>query len=115
MSVEAIKADAPMAPATKADLSQLRETAGQAVGAFFYGTLLRSMRESSFKGEYGHGGRGEEVFSAQLHDQLAERLGAAPGSGLGEIIFRSLEHQQRLFSEQRPPVSSGAAAMKERG
>ena len=59
--------------------SRLREVADQVVGQIFYGTMLRQMRKSAFKGKYGHGGRGEEVFQAQLHDVLATRAGGARG------------------------------------
>ena len=53
--------------------TRLRETADQLVGSVFYGSLLRTMRASALQGKYGHGGRGEEVFAAQL--DLAGRLG----------------------------------------
>ena len=72
------------------DDKKLRETIGKVVGSVFYGTLLRAMRDSTIQGKYGHGGRGEEIFSAQLHDILAERMGTATKTGLNEGIYRSL-------------------------
>ena len=66
--------------------SRLREVADQVVGQIFYGTMLRQMRKSAFKGKYGHGGRGEEVFQAQLHDVLATRAGEARGNSVTEAI-----------------------------
>ena len=72
------------------DEKKLREVIGKVVGSVFYGTLLRAMRDSTIQGKYGHGGRGEEVFSAQLHDILAERMGTATRNGLNEGIYRSL-------------------------
>ncbi len=66
--------------------SRLREVADQVVGQIFYGTMLRQMRKSAFKGKYGHGGRGEEVFQAQLHDVLATRAGGARGNSVTEAI-----------------------------
>lgn len=83
------------------DLQRLKEATGQIVGSVFYGTLLKSMRESELKGTYGHGGRGEEVFAAQLHGMWAERMGKASNGGLTEILYRRLEHQQRLMSQGR--------------
>jgi hypothetical protein len=82
-------------PARDADprLRTLRERAGQVVGQAFYGTLLRTMRTSKLKGEIGHGGRGEEVFSAQLHGIYAERMGTGKGQPLVEAIYRSYARQ----------------------
>ena len=86
------------------DLMQLRETAGKVVGRVFFSTLLKQMRESNLRGEYGHGGRGEEVFSAQLHDIIAERLGTAGGSTLTEAVYQTYERQQRTISEYQRSV-----------
>ncbi len=83
------------------DLKRLRETTGQVIGSVFFGTLLKTMRESKLQGPYGHGGRGEQVFAAQLHGLLAERMGRGMTNGLGETIYRSLERQQTLISRQR--------------
>jgi len=83
------------------DLERLREVTGQVIGSVFFGTLLRSMRESTLKGPYGHGGRGEEVFASQLHGIYAEQVGTSVRSGVSETIYRRLEHQQELYSAQR--------------
>jgi hypothetical protein len=86
---------------------RLKEVTGQVLGSVFFGTLLRIMRESESKGMYGHGGRGEEVFSAQLHDIIAERLGMKLKTPLSEAIHRSLEgQQQRLDRQQSTPSGS---------
>lgn len=69
---------------------KLRQLSGEIVGSVFYGKLLKTMRESPLKGKYGHGGRGEEVFSAQLHEMLAERAGAAHADGLADALYRHL-------------------------
>ncbi len=82
------------------DLKRLRETTGKVIGSVFFGTLLKTMRESKLQGPYGHGGRGEQVFAAQLHGLLAERMGRGMTNGLGETIYRSLERQQTLISRQ---------------
>ncbi len=83
------------------DLDRLRETAREVVGSVFFGTLLKAMRESGLKGAYGHGGRGEEIFSAQLHGVLAERMGATMRGGLGDAIYRALEGQQNRLGRMR--------------
>lgn len=77
-------------------LAGLRDAAGKAAGSAFYGTLFQMMRDSKFKTEIGHGGRGEEVFSAQLHGIFAERLGQSGRNNLGDVLYRRLEKQQRL-------------------
>jgi hypothetical protein len=79
-------------------LSKLRDAAGKTVGSAFYGTIFQMMRESPFKTKIGHGGRGEEVFSAQLHGVLAERLGESKQSNLSDVLYRRLEKQQRLIN-----------------
>ncbi len=78
-------------------LGALREAAGKAVGSAFYGTMFEMMRESPFKTKIGNGGRGEEVFSAQLHGVLAERLGESKRNNLSDVLYRRLEKQQRLI------------------
>ncbi len=80
------------------DLKRLREATGTVVGSVFFGTLLQQMRESKLKGPYGHGGRGEEIFAAQLHGILAERAGNTVQRGLAQAIYRRLEAQQSRIS-----------------
>ena len=79
----------------ESSLLRLREAAGQVVGSVFYSTMLKTMRESKLEGKYGHGGRGEEVFAAQMHDLLAERMGTAQSGGLAEALYTRLEPQQQ--------------------
>ena len=80
---------------------KLREAAGKTVGSAFYGTIFQMMRESPFKTKIGNGGRGEEVFSAQLHGVLAERLGESKQSNLSDVLYRRLEKQQQLIDASR--------------
>ena len=77
-------------PATKVDsavrleLRRLRDATGRISGSIFYGTMLRTMRESVLKGEH----------AAQLHGILAERMGASGQNPLAESLYRHLERQQ---------------------
>ncbi len=68
-------------------LSRLLTTIDQAMGTVFYGPVLRAARNSSLKGEVGHGGKGEDVFQNQLDQILAERVGQATHHGLNETLF----------------------------
>jgi len=99
MDAVSITSGASMVDAVSRDLDKLRETAGKVVGSVFYGTMLKAMRDSSFKGAYGHGGRGEDVFGAQLHALYAERLGTSTNRGLQDALYRTLEKQQRAMSK----------------
>ena len=105
MAVAGIESSAEVSRVIKRDLGRLRETAGQVVGLLFYGTLLKTMRQSELKGRYGHGGRGEEVFAAQLDGILARRMGSATKGGLKDVLYHALERQQRLMSKQ--PAANG--------
>jgi hypothetical protein len=95
---------APVQDPVACDLERLRKTVGQVFGSVFYGTLLKTMRESELKGPYGHGGYGEEVFSAQLHGLLAERAGTSMHNGLVDAVYEALAQQQELISKQQPRV-----------
>jgi hypothetical protein len=101
MSATTVDSVKSVDPGTAQDLGRLREVSGQIAGSIFYGTLLRSMRESVLKGEHGHGGRGEDIFGAQLHGILAERLGAAKQNPLAESLYRHLENQQSNITRSR--------------
>ncbi len=84
----------------------LREAAGRVVGSVFYGTLLRQMRASGLKGEYGHGGRGEEVFQAQMDQIFAEEAGRAGRSNLVDAIVERLARQQSAL-DRRAEIDGG--------
>lgn len=71
----------------------LRRRVGEFVGSVFYGTLLRQMQQSSLKGEYMHGGRGEEVFQGQLGLEIAQRLGRAANDPIANRLYQSMQHR----------------------
>ena len=68
-------------------LVELRQAAEQLIGITFFQTLLQSAHNSTLKGEYGHGGRGEEMFTAQLDVIFAERAAASSRFGLVDEIY----------------------------
>ncbi len=71
--------------------AMLRQAVDEVVGAAFYTPMLKMARDNPFKGKIGHGGRGEEIFGAQLDMELARRASHASTNGLGDAIFRRLE------------------------
>jgi len=70
---------------------RMRKKVGEFVGSVFYGTLLRQIQDSKLKGEYMHGGRGEEVFRGQLNQELAKRMGTAPNDPITERLYESIQ------------------------
>ena len=75
--------------------AEMRGIVGEFVGNVFYGTLLRQMEQTTIKGEYMHGGRGEEMFRSQLHMEYAKRLGRAPGDPIANRIYEAMTRGQR--------------------
>lgn len=74
-------------PEAKASDEELRTVFRQFVGEAFYGQLLQSMRKTVGKPAYFHGGRGEEVFQAQLDQQLAQQMAEATGDTIADPMF----------------------------
>lgn len=74
----------------RAALKELRTATNKVIGSVFLGPMLQSARKTSLKGDYGHGGRGEEVFQAQLDQVLLERTGGAADNSLGQVLFDHL-------------------------
>jgi len=68
-----------------------RKAYGEVVGNMFYGTLLKQMNESKIKGNYFHGGRGEEAFRGQLALELGKRMGQSPTDPLVNRMFEAAE------------------------
>ena len=87
----------------------MREKVGDLVGNIFYGTLLRQMQDSKLKGEYFHGGRGEEVFEAQLGMELAKRMGQSPTDPMSNMIYDAFVRRQGIEdgSRKSPATSVG--------
>lgn len=85
-------------PRVAEDLNRLRDVTKRLTGQVFYGEMLKTMQNSKLKGKFGHGGRGEDIFAAQLHTVLTERMGQATPKGLAETLYRRLERQQTALS-----------------
>ncbi len=64
------------APAAgKAEQKELRQAFDSFVGEVFFGQMLKAMRKTVDKPAYFHGGRAEEIFTQQLDQVLAQKLG----------------------------------------
>lgn len=108
--IASVASKTDLTTAQQADLSRLRDATERVVGSVFFGTMLRTMRESGPKPTYGHGGRGEEAFAGQLHDLLAERMATSRATDIGDVLYRRLEKNQRLITGQRAAAAEVARA-----
>ena len=89
----------------------LRKRADEFVGMFFYGTLLKGVREHRLtNSKLGFGGRGEEAFGAQLDQELAQRAGKATHTGLTDAIVRQLAAKMPGQGETGLPAAGQPAA-----
>ncbi len=92
MSINAVNLDT--ARIAGASLPQrkamLRQAVQEMVGTTFYGQMLKISRSSVLKGKFGHGGRGEEMFGAQLDAELAKRAGQGSRNSLTDAIYERL-------------------------
>lgn len=77
------------APVTR-DRPRLRQAVGEVVSTTFYGPMLRIARNSTIQGKYGHGGRGEKVFQAQLDSEFVKLAGSGMRNSLTESIYQRL-------------------------
>ena len=64
----------------KAGDSEVRDKFDEFVGGVFFGEMLKAMRKTVDKPAYFHGGRAEEIFTAQYDQMLTEHLTEASAS-----------------------------------
>ena len=57
------------------------------VGETFFSQMIKSMRSTTDKPAYFHGGRGEEVFQAQLDQELSQQMTAASADKFAHPMF----------------------------
>lgn len=92
MSINPVSLDPSRAVqgATEQRKAMLRGAVNEFVGATFYGQMFAIARSNTSYQSYGFGGRGEQVFAAQLDMELARRAGRAGGNKLTEAIYDRL-------------------------
>ncbi|MCH8963903.1 MAG: hypothetical protein IIB58_02995 [Planctomycetes bacterium] len=83
-------------------LAELRHAAEQLVGITFFQTLLQSAHNSTLKGEIGHGGRGEEMFTAQLDVIFAEGAAKSSRFGLVDEIYKRMAKRYLPVEQDAP-------------
>jgi hypothetical protein len=71
----------------RGNVDELREQFTQFVGETFFGQMIKSMRATTEKPAYFHGGRAEEVFQSQLDQQLAQHLTEASAEQFADPMF----------------------------
>jgi len=57
------------------------------VGETFFSQMIKSMRSTTDKAAYFHGGKGEEVFTAQLDQVLSEEMTTASADKFANPMF----------------------------
>lgn len=72
------------------DLDAVREKVGELVGMTFFGKMLEMEQDSPLKSDIMHGGRGEEIFRAQLNQELSREAGRSGRLGIGQAIAERL-------------------------
>lgn len=98
---------APRLSAQTPRIPELRDLTRKIVGRVFYGALLEQMRSSTLKGTYMHGGRGENVFGAQLDAIRAEHMGQQERRGLADALYRQLAPQQARMNSMTVQTPGG--------
>ena len=92
-------------------LAELRHAAEQLVGITFFQTLLQSAHNSTLKGEIGHGGRGEEMFTAQLDVIFAERAAESSRFGLVDEIYARMAKRYLPDEDDAPNTPATRASV----
>ena len=69
----------------------LRQAVQEVVGSVFLAPMLKMARENPLKGKYMHGGRGEDIFGAQLDAELARRASHRVQGGLTDALIRRFD------------------------
>ena len=69
----------------------LRQAVQEVVGSVFLAPMLKMARDNPLKGKYMHGGRGEDIFGAQLDMELARRASHRVQGGLTDALMKRLD------------------------
>jgi Rod binding domain-containing protein len=79
---------------------ELKKAYTDFVGKTFFGQMMKAMRSTVDKPAYFHGGQGEEVFTSQLDQQMADTMSNATASQIADPIFaRQFPQQAKLLAD----------------
>ena len=67
-----------------------REAFQDFVAGTFYKEMLKSLRSSSEKPAYFHGGQAEEMFQSQLDQQVAEDFARIDGAKFSDTLYQAM-------------------------
>ncbi|WP_298859076.1 rod-binding protein [uncultured Gimesia sp.] len=85
---------------------ELKEAFQKFVAGTFYKQMFKAMREGQNKPAYFHGGQAEEMFQAQLDQQISEDLATGEGSAFSDTLFSAFSRQINAKSAQSLELSS---------
>lgn len=90
----------------------LREAFDQSVGSTFFRQMLKSLRSSTGKAAYFHGGQAEEIFQSQLDEILISDMAKASGNSFSSELFKqqfpnhSTQPATSIERPDAPPANS---------
>ena len=98
--------------AAPAKPSELRSAFDRFVGETFYGQMIASLRKTTSKPAYFHGGRAEEVFQSQFDQTVAQQLAASNAHSFTGPMFKQFEAQTNpvVPTESETPPWEGLLA-----
>jgi Rod binding domain-containing protein len=70
---------------------ELEQAAETLVAQTFFGSLLKSARQSPWRSDLWDGGRAGQAYQSMFDQHLAERLTGGPGAGLVRAIVNRIE------------------------
>lgn len=77
---------------------ELKEAFQDFVAGTFYKQMFKSLRSGQNKPAYFHGGQAEEMFQAQLDQQISEDLAKGQGSAFSDTLFSAFSRQMNAQS-----------------
>ncbi|QDV48977.1 rod-binding protein [Gimesia fumaroli] len=80
--------------------SELKETFQDFVAGTFYKQMFKAFRSAQNKPAYFHGGQAEEMFQAQLDQQISEDLAKGQGGAFSDTLFSAFSRQLNAQSVQ---------------
>lgn len=84
----------------KAD--ELRKVFQKSIGSTFFRQMLKSLRQTTGRPAYLHGGQAEEMFQSQMDELLIDKLAETSGQSFADGLF---EQQFPNLRPTQPPAN----------